>query len=114
MDEQRSLAACCQCKAGRCRRAGPSVLAPSALPLQTVGTAESDCDTIPGRQAMATAFFLAGAFEDTNIYLSSIAEYMQDDQDFMWNYGISKVRIVWDAPAAPAVCLFMLTSELLL
>ena len=65
-------------------------------------------------QAMATAFFLAGAFEDTNIYLSSIAEYMQDDQDFMWNYGISKVRIVWDAPAAPAVCLFMLTSELLL
>lgn len=36
----------------------------------------SECDTIPGRQCMASCFFLLKNFEDVNIYLNSIKTYM--------------------------------------
>jgi len=60
---------------------------------QTVGSSPNECDTIPGRQAMATAFFLNKSFEDTNVYLSSIAEYLAGETDFQWNYGISRAAV---------------------
>jgi intraflagellar transport protein 56 len=56
---------------------------------QLVGASASECDTIPGRQCMASCFFLLKQFEDVNIYLNSIKQYMYNDDDFNWNYGIS-------------------------
>ena len=56
---------------------------------QLVGASASECDTIPGRQCMASCFFLLKQFEDVNIYLNSVKAYMYNDDDFNWNYGIS-------------------------
>jgi len=56
---------------------------------QLVGSSASECDTIPGRQCMASCFFLLKQFEDVNIYLNSVKAYMYNDDDFNWNYGIS-------------------------
>ena len=39
---------------------------------QLVGTSAHECDTIPGRQCMASCFFLMRQFEDVNIYMNSI------------------------------------------
>lgn len=43
---------------------------------QLVGASASECDTIPGRQCMASCFFLLKQFEDVNIYLNSIKAYL--------------------------------------
>jgi intraflagellar transport protein 56 len=56
---------------------------------QLVGTSAHECDTIPGRQCMASCFFLLRQFEDVNIYLNSIKAYMYNDDDFNYNHGIS-------------------------
>jgi len=56
---------------------------------QLVGASASECDTIPGRQCMASCFFLLKQFEDVNIYLNSIKAYLYNDDDFNHNYGIS-------------------------
>jgi intraflagellar transport protein 56 len=58
-----------------------------------VGGSPTECDTIPGRQAMASCFFLLRQFEDVNIYLSSIKPYLYADDDFNWNYGITLAAI---------------------
>ena len=44
--------------------------------LHALGSSQSDCDTIAGRQAMATCLLLLGQFEDANVYLSSIGPYL--------------------------------------
>jgi len=56
---------------------------------QLVGASASECDTIPGRQCMASCFFLLKQFEDVNIYLKSIKAYLYNDDNFNWNFGIS-------------------------
>lgn len=56
-----------------------------------MGASASECDTIPGRQCMASCFFLLKQFEDVLIYLKSIKTYFYNDDDFNWNYGIAKV-----------------------
>lgn len=56
---------------------------------QLVGTSAHECDTIPGRQCMASCFFLMRQFEDVNIYLNSIKAYMYNDDDFNYNYALS-------------------------
>ena len=56
---------------------------------QLVGTSPHECDTIPGRQCMASCFFILRQFEDVNIYLNSIKAYMYNDDDFNWNHGLS-------------------------
>ena len=43
---------------------------------QLVGASASECDTIPGRQCMASCFFLLKQFDDVNIYLNSIKAYL--------------------------------------
>lgn len=57
---------------------------------QLVGASASECDTVPGRQCMASCFFLLRQFKDVNIYLSSIKPYIFSDNDFNWNYGIAQ------------------------
>jgi intraflagellar transport protein 56 len=56
---------------------------------QLVGASTSECDTIPGRQCMASCFFLLRQFEDVLVYLKSIKPYFANDDDFNWNYGIA-------------------------
>lgn len=56
---------------------------------QKVGMSPNECDTIPGRLCMASAFFLMKKFEDVNVYLNSVKNYMNNDDTFNWNYGIS-------------------------
>jgi len=55
---------------------------------QLVGASASECDTIPGRQCMASCFFLLKQFEDVSIYLNSVKAYMYNDDDFNWNHGL--------------------------
>ena len=43
---------------------------------QSVGASPSECDTIPGRQCMASCFYLLKQFDDVNIYLNSVKSYM--------------------------------------
>lgn len=57
---------------------------------QMVGTSPTECDTIPGRQCMASCFFLLKQFEDVCVFLQSIRTYFCNDDDFNWNYGIAK------------------------
>jgi intraflagellar transport protein 56 len=56
---------------------------------QSIGASASECDTIEGRQCMASCFRLNGMHSDELIYLESIEAYLKDDDDFNWNYGIS-------------------------
>ncbi len=60
---------------------------------QLVGASASECDTIPGRQCMASCFFLLKQFEDVNIYLKSVKAYMYNDDAFNWNFGISLANV---------------------
>lgn len=56
---------------------------------QLVGASATECDTIPGRQCMASCFFLLKQFEDVNTYLKSTQSYLSNDDNYNWNYGIS-------------------------
>lgn len=56
---------------------------------QLVGASASESDTIPGRQCMASCFFLLRQFDDVLVYLKSIKPYFTNDDDFNWNYGIA-------------------------
>ncbi|CAD7948025.1 unnamed protein product [Amoebophrya sp. A25] len=60
---------------------------------QLVGASASECDTIPGRQCMASCFFLLKQFEDVLVYLKSIKAYFSTDDDFNWNYGITCANV---------------------
>jgi len=57
---------------------------------QLVGASASECDTIPGRQCMASCFFLLKQYEDVLVYLKSVKTYFYNDDDFNWNYAIAK------------------------
>jgi intraflagellar transport protein 56 len=56
---------------------------------QLVGASASECDTIPGRQCMASCFYLLRQFDDVNMFLTSIQQYFKDDDDYNWNYGMA-------------------------
>ncbi|KAG0570720.1 hypothetical protein KC19_6G183100 [Ceratodon purpureus] len=56
---------------------------------QVVGASASECDTIPGRQCMASCHFLLKQFDDALIYLKSIKAYCEAQDEFNWNYGIA-------------------------
>jgi len=38
---------------------------------------------------MASCFFLLKQFDDVLVYLKSIRNFFQSDDDFNWNYGIA-------------------------
>ncbi|CAB3223789.1 unnamed protein product [Arctia plantaginis] len=56
-----------------------------------VGSSASECDTIPGRQCMASSYFLAGHFEEVLVYLNSIKSFFVNDDTFNFNYAQAKV-----------------------
>lgn len=56
---------------------------------QVVGASASECDTIAGRQCMASCFFLLKNFADVIVYLSSIQQFSVEDSNFSHNYGLA-------------------------
>ncbi|XP_019631334.1 PREDICTED: intraflagellar transport protein 56-like isoform X3 [Branchiostoma belcheri] len=60
---------------------------------QLVGGSASECDTIPGRQCMASCFFLLKQFEDVLIYFNSIKSYFYNDDTFNFNYTQAKAAV---------------------
>lgn len=56
---------------------------------QLVGASASECDTIPGRQCMASCFFLLKQFEDSLIYLNSVKAYSYNDDIFNYDFGLA-------------------------
>ncbi|KRX10409.1 hypothetical protein PPERSA_10508 [Pseudocohnilembus persalinus] len=60
---------------------------------QLVGSSASECDTIPGRQCMASCFFLLKQFDDVMVYMDTISQFYETekDDDFSWNYAISNI-----------------------
>lgn len=60
---------------------------------QLVGSSQSECDTIPGRQCMASCFFLLKQFDDVLIYLKSIKPYFSTDDTFLYLHGIASAAV---------------------
>ncbi|KAK7068732.1 Intraflagellar transport protein 56 [Halocaridina rubra] len=60
---------------------------------QLVGGSASECDTIPGRQCMASCFFLLKQFDDVLLYLNSIKSYFYNDDTFNFNYAQAKAAV---------------------
>ncbi|XP_068237656.1 intraflagellar transport protein 56 [Palaemon carinicauda] len=60
---------------------------------QLVGGSASECDTIPGRQCMASCFFLLKQFDDVMLYLNSIKSYFYNDDTFNFNYAQAKAAL---------------------
>ncbi|CAL7934948.1 unnamed protein product [Xylocopa violacea] len=54
---------------------------------QLVGSSASECDTIPGRQCMASCFFLYRQFEEVLVYLNSIKTYFSNEDNFNFDYA---------------------------
>ena len=52
-----------------------------------MGSSDSECDTIPGRQSMASCFFLYRQFEEVLVYLNSIKTYFSNEDSFNLNYA---------------------------
>lgn len=57
------------------------------LYFQAVGQSQQEMDTIPGRQCMASCYFLSKQWDDVLLYLSSIKAYFTNDDTFNFNYG---------------------------
>ncbi|XP_065561026.1 intraflagellar transport protein 56-like isoform X2 [Artemia franciscana] len=53
----------------------------------SIGSNESDCDTITGRQAMASYLILQKKYEEALVYLDSIKVYCSENDEFNANYG---------------------------
>ena len=61
---------------------------PAAL-FEAVGASAADCDTIPGRTAMASAHFMQRAYGEANVYLASVKPYLHADEAFCLNSGVA-------------------------
>ena len=84
-----------------CRRHPPASAA--------VGSSTSECDTVPGRQCMASCFFILRQFADVNVYLASIKPYVfsnsvspSDASDHPWlPAGVATAGVLELCPAPP-------------
>eukprot|EP00956_Cyclotella_meneghiniana_P038106 scaffold148878_cov24-Cyclotella_meneghiniana.AAC.1 len=67
----------------------PESLAEAQAHFHQVGNSPMKCDTIIGRQSMASSLILLKEYEDALVYLESIKTYLENDDVFNWNYGIA-------------------------
>ncbi|XP_076866283.1 intraflagellar transport protein 56-like isoform X2 [Brachyhypopomus gauderio] len=58
-----------------------------------VGSSDSECATVPGRQCMAACFFLLKQFQNVLIYLDSIKSYFINDDTFHFNYAQARAAV---------------------
>jgi intraflagellar transport protein 56 len=79
---------------------------------QLVGASQSEMDTIPGRQCMASFFFLLKQFEDVLVYLNSIQPYCGNDSAFNFDLGVAQAAAGHFEEAEKA--LLLVTAEHLL
>lgn len=64
---------------------------------QRVGTSPLECDTIPGRQCISSFLFLKQQYQNSIIYLNTIKEYMQSEDEFNWNFGVNCAKMgAWE------------------
>ncbi|XP_043280848.1 intraflagellar transport protein 56 [Venturia canescens] len=76
---------------------------------QLVGSSASECDTIPGRQCMASCFFLRRQFEEVLVYLHSIKTYFSNEDGFNFNYAQAQAAAGYFKEAEEA--LLMIRNE---
>ena len=58
-----------------------------------IGTSASECDTVIGRQCLASCMYLQKQFEDVVLYLGTIKDFMAADDDFNYNFGVANAVI---------------------
>uniref|UniRef100_A0A914I0P0 Intraflagellar transport protein 56 n=1 Tax=Globodera rostochiensis TaxID=31243 RepID=A0A914I0P0_GLORO len=63
------------------------LLKAAAQYFKVVGESPAECDTIIGRQSMASAYFLRQQYEEVLVYLDSIKTFFANDDTFNFNYG---------------------------
>jgi intraflagellar transport protein 56 len=83
------LKAIVHCLLGQQSEKNQEHLKKAQIYFQTIGASTNECDTIEGRQCMASCFRLNGLYNDEIIYLESVETFMRTDDDFNWNYGIA-------------------------
>ncbi|KAK6637875.1 Intraflagellar transport protein 56 [Polyplax serrata] len=76
---------------------------------QLVGSSVSECDTIPGRQCMASYHFLIRQFDQVHRYLSSIKSYFFNDDHF--NFNFSQAQVALGSYAEAEETLLLIQSE---
>lgn len=58
-----------------------------------IGTSATECDTVIGRQCVASCMFLQKQFEDVLLYLNTIKDFMAADDDFNYNFGVASAAL---------------------
>uniref|UniRef100_A0A158Q750 TPR_REGION domain-containing protein n=1 Tax=Elaeophora elaphi TaxID=1147741 RepID=A0A158Q750_9BILA len=74
-----------------------------------VGESAAECDTIIGRQAMASSYFLSNQFDEVLVYLNSIKTYLHDDDTF--NFNIGQALLASGNSAEAEACLLLVVDE---
>ncbi|RKO99125.1 hypothetical protein CXG81DRAFT_20749 [Caulochytrium protostelioides] len=76
---------------------------------QLVGASASECDTIPGRQCMASCYFLLKQYKDAETYMKSIKAYFGQNDSFNYNFG--QIQVALGDYAEAEVSLLAVKSE---
>ncbi|KAL3094077.1 hypothetical protein niasHT_027405 [Heterodera trifolii] len=70
---------------------------------KVVGESPAECDTIIGRQSMASAYFLRQQYVEVLVYLDSIKPFFTNDDTFNFNYGQNQLLCEHFAEAEEAL-----------
>lgn len=71
----------------------PEVIKQAQEYYKLIGTSATECDTVIGRQCIASCMFLQRQFEDVLLYLNTIKDFMATDDDFNYNFGVANAAL---------------------